>query len=373
MLTLIAFAIFLPEQLSFFISEFRLTPIRLVLFLLTPVLLIQFGRLLASGKRHINLPDIMVGLTGAWMIISPALVIDLNYSLHHSAPYVFEFCGSYLAGRVLLSGHGQALSFIELLCHVIAVVALLGALDTMTSQPFIHNYLAELTGIQGNYQHEYRLGLFRATGPIEHPILYGAVCITGLLPAVALPIRARGLTIAASGLGVFLSLSSAPIEGACLGLGLLAYNRLFARLRGRWLIFFGVIMLAIAAAFALSSSPLSFIFNHLDIDPQTYWIRRYQWDTVGSVVMKSPWIGIAFQWPEVSKQLTTWVFTSINSLWLLLALEYGIPGSVLVGLSMLSGVPYTKNSRSNLTMEESEIGADVERLPNSPCAVGIYC
>ena len=55
-LKVIALVIFLPEEISFYIFQFRLTLIRLVLFLLTPVLLIHFGQLLASGKRHLFFP-----------------------------------------------------------------------------------------------------------------------------------------------------------------------------------------------------------------------------------------------------------------------------------------------------------------------------
>src|SRR5262249_19566038 len=159
-------------------------------------------------------PDILIVLTGIWMIASPAIVVDLTYSLHHGAPFAFEFCGSYLAGRVLLSEHGQAVRFVNLFCHVIAIVAFLGTLDVIAGRPAVHDLLAALTGHNQNYQHEYRLGLFRATGPIEHPILFGLVCTTGLLLAVTVPIRAKGLTILSCGQGVLLSLSSAPIQGA---------------------------------------------------------------------------------------------------------------------------------------------------------------
>src|SRR5690349_2713270 len=70
-LILIALVIFLPEELSFYVSEFRLSLIRLVVFLLTPVLLIYFGQLWASRKLHLVFSDIMIALTGIWMIVSP--------------------------------------------------------------------------------------------------------------------------------------------------------------------------------------------------------------------------------------------------------------------------------------------------------------
>jgi hypothetical protein len=363
MLKLIAVVIFLPEELSFYIFQFRLTVIRLVLFLLTPVLLIHLSQLLALGKRHLVFPDILIVSTLIWMIVSPAVVVDLEYSLHHSAPYAFELCGSYLAGRVLLSERGQAQSFVNLMCYVIAIVALLGLPDALTSTPFTHDFVGQLTGyrisptgdtvLQGD---AYRLGILRAAGPIDHPILFGIVCAVGLLLSVASPIPAKSLTIAACGLGVMLSLSGAPIQAAILGLGLLAYDRILAHFRSRWSLLIGFAALGIGALYAVSSSPLAFILTHLLFDSNSYWTRVYQWNTVGDIVLSYPWFGIGFNLRGVALGTSSFIFGSVDSLWLNLALVYGIPGAILVGLSMVGTVCYPASGRGvNLTMEESKL------------------
>jgi hypothetical protein len=355
-LKLIALVIFLPEELSFYIFQFRLTLIRFVLFLLTPVLLIHFSQLLASRKRHLIFSDILIVLAGVWMIVSPAAVVDLGYSIHHSAPFAVEFCGSYLAARILLSGRGQALNFIELMCHVIAIVALLGVLDALTSRPAIHDILSELTGYAMPHQREYRLGIFRAMGPIDHPILFGIVCALGLLLAVASPIRVKGLTIAACGLGVLLSLSSGPMQGVILGLGLLTYDRMLARYRSRWSLLIGIVALGFGASYAFTASPLAFIAGHLLLDSTSYWIRVFQWNSIGTIVLNSPWVGIAFELPETARRMQSFVLDSVDSLWLSLALVYGIPGAILVGLSMVAAACYPVTGRGvNLTMEESKL------------------
>jgi hypothetical protein len=361
-LKLIALVMYLPEELSFYIFQFRLTLIRLVLFFLTPVLLVHLGQLLASRKRHLVFSDILIVLTGVWMIVSPAIVVDLGYSLNHSAAGAAEFCGSYLAGRILLSERGQTLSFVNFLCHVIVIIALFGVLDVLTSRPIIHEFLGQLTGYTNintgtsNVGGGLRMGFFRATGPIGHPILYGIVCAIGLLLAVASPIRAKGLTIAACGLGVLLSLSSAPIEGAILGLGLLTYNRLLARFRSRWSILIGIGALGIGVSFALSTSPLAFVLGHINLDPTSYWVRLYQWQTVGTIVLNSPWVGIGFNLVDVARKMPVFIFASVDSLWLWLAMVYGFPGAILVGLSMVSAACYPVSGRDiNLTIEESKL------------------
>jgi hypothetical protein len=353
-LKLIVFALFLPLELSFY-----LTLLRLILFLLTPVLLVHFIQLLASGRRHLVFSDILIVLTGAWMIVSPAVVVDLEYSLHHGVLPVVEFCGSYLAGRILLSERGQALSFVNLLCHVIAIVAFLGVLDILVGRSIIHDFLGPLTGYRQLGDQEeatsFRNGLFRAMGPMDHPIIFGSVCAFGFLLAVASPIRAKGLTIAASGLGVLSSLSSGPIQGVIFGLGLVAYDSILPRFRGRWLLPIGIGALGIGAFYAFGASP-ALVFCHLGLDCASYWIRLFEWNTVVPFVLNSPWVGIAFQWQEIVRGLPYFALASIDSLWLYLALVYGIPGAVLVALSMVSATCYPASGRGvNLTMAESKI------------------
>ena len=354
-LKMIAFALFLPEEFSFYLFEFRLTLIRLILFLLTPVLLVHFIQLLASGRRHLVFSDILIVLTGAWMIVAPAVVVDLGYSLHHSAQSAVEFCGSYLAGRILLSERGQTLSFVNLLCHVIAIVAFLGVLDILSGRSIIHDFLGPLSGYRELGMEKDRLGLFRAMGPMDHPIIFGSVCVFGFLLALTSPIRAKGLTIAASGLGILSSLSSGPIQGAIFGLGLVAYDSILPRFRGRWLLPIGIGALGIGALYAFGAS-LGSVFCHLGLDCGSYWIRVFEWNTAVPFVLNSPWVGIAFQWQEIVRGLPYWALASIDTLWLYLALVYGIPGAVLVALSMVSATCYPASGRGvNLTMAESKI------------------
>jgi O-antigen ligase len=362
MLKLIALVIYLPEELSFYIFQFRLTLIRLVLFLLTPVLLVRLGQSVASGKRHLIFSDILIVLTGSWMIISPAIVIDLGYSLHHSAPYALETCGSYLAGRILLSERGQALSFVNLWCHVIAIVAAFGGLDVLASRPVLHDFLRQLFGF-APLEIEFRLGIIRAVGPADHPILFGMVSAIGFLLAVTSPIRAKGLTIAACGLGVLLSMSSAPIQCAVLGLSLLAYDRTLVRVRSRWSLLIGFGALGIGVAYSLTNSPASFVLSHVLIDSASFWTRLYQWNTVGAIVLDSPWFGIGFELREVAQRMPFFVFSSVDSVWLNLALVYGIPGAILVGLSIVSAACYPSSGRGvNLTIEESKLATTLSIL-----------
>ena len=137
----------------------------------------------------------------------------------------------YFVPRIMISDGGAALSFAALLSRTIAVVAWVGLLDTLTSHRFTHDLAAQLTAPMHNvddWSDAYRMGLFRATGRVEHPILFGFVCAVGLLIAVAIPMRGRRFVILSCCLGTMISLSSAPIQILVMGLGLLAYDRFCA-------------------------------------------------------------------------------------------------------------------------------------------------
>ena len=181
---LIALTLFLPEELSFYIDNLRLTPTRLILLLLTPTLLFRLCKMCSAGRREILVSDILILITSMWMFCAVAIVAGINEALAHAAPDILEFCISYFAVRVLLTDHGEALSFINLLCLVIAIVAVIGLLDTATSTYFTHDLFAKLTGYVKNRQHDYRQGFLRATSTLEHPIHFGAACSFGLVLAM---------------------------------------------------------------------------------------------------------------------------------------------------------------------------------------------
>ena len=96
--------------------------------------------------------------------------------------------------------------------------------------------------------------------------------------------------------------------------------------------------------------------TRLLFEADSYWIRLYQWNTIGVIVLSSPWFGIAFQLNQVAPTMPFFVFYSVDSLWLFLAMVYGIPGAILVFLSMVGVICYPASGRGvNLTVEESKL------------------
>ena len=344
---------FLPEGMSFFIAGLRLNVIRVVFLVLTPVVFARFANKVGSGRYRFVLSDLFVPAAAFWMFLGPCVLYGLTDSLAHSGPVVLEYLIAYLVTRVLLEEHGQALAFLSMLCAVIAGICLDAFFDTLTGRYFTRDLVSLLTGFQkdwgGGQEDAFRFGLLRAAGPIEHPILFGIIAGIGLLFSVSVGIRLRPICIAACGLGIIICFSSAPEQSVLLGFGLLIYGRVMAGLKVKWLLIMGGVAAVALTLFMVSNSPFGLLFDLATIDPQTAYYRLYIWNSLGPYVLQSPWFGIYTDNVEYQG--------SVDSLWLVLSLLYGVPCSILVGLSMIGACSLpTDLARAGLGPNESRAG-----------------
>jgi hypothetical protein len=356
-LTLLLCALAVPEEVSFYIFGLRLTVARLICLLLAPVVVVKGLQKISTGQYKFVPSDLFIALAGFWLIYAPANVDDVASAFNHAGPTVLEFGASYLATRILLREHGQAVSFAGSLCKVIAVIALLGALDPVTDHRFVHDWAGELFAPLHSivsWDDAYRLGLLRAGGPIEHPILYGFICAIGCLIAMSVPIRGRTFAIVCCALGTMLALSSAPIQVLLMGSGLVLYDALLSKVAHRWSIFKVIGIITIASAFLISSNPIGFIITNLTFSPQSGYYREWTWAMVGLYVSQSPWYGLGFG------PLPDEINHSIDSLWLILSIQAGYPAALFVGLTIVGASPIgTRGRKADLTPAESKLATTV--------------
>jgi len=299
--------------------------------------------------------DMLVPLTGLWMFMAVTFSQGAEMSLAHAGPEVLEFFIGYMATRTVLTEHGQALSFVKLLSGTIAVVAVLGALDSLTGRYLVLDTVNELTGFGIGKQEQtaiYRNGFLRATGPLEHSILFGLACCVGLIMALSGCVRTRISVIIPCGLGVFLAGESAPMLAFVLGVTLLLYDRILNDVPGKWAVLFAVVVIAVLVIRALGKDPSTFIIQHFTLETQTGYYRLWVKGLVIDLLRQSPWFGFGFV--EFSSHLS---LPSIDNMWLAFATQYGYPGSVLLGLSILGAMSRsTSGRRSNLITAEAKLG-----------------
>jgi hypothetical protein len=350
-LKLILLALFVPVELSFFLLGLRLTVTRLILLMLVPVVIARMTQKIAVGQYRFVASDLFIVMASLWMFIGPAVTNGFADALEHSGPVALEYMMAYMSTRILLSGTDDSLRFVEILCMMISLAALDATLDSFTSRYITHEILGGITGMQyiGYNSDNYRYGLLRAAGPLEHPILFGTVCAIGLLVGVAIKIRWKMFCIAACGLGLVISISSAPQQSALMGLAFLVYSRVFVRLPHKWLLLSVIPVGMGVALFLATPTPFGHLFEWFTLNPSTAYYRLYIWNSVGPAILENPFFTVLEGNYEYQG--------SVDSLWLALALSYGIPCGILTALSMVGccSLP-TGSPRARLSAEEERLG-----------------
>jgi hypothetical protein len=366
-------AIFLPEALGFFAFGLRLTPARLMLLVLSPVMLISFAHLIGSERYRFVLADFLVPVTAIWMVLALAETDGWGVALKSGGVAGLETVGPYLVTRCMLRNREQVHAIVKLVCVIAAFSGPLGLADTIAQHPIIHDQLARITGytyfhtsLAHNPANDYRLGLFRAQGIFEDPILFGIIMCYSLILTTDLHGYAKTLCRFGCGLGLFLSLSSAPWGSLIVGIALWLYLR-FAPFPYRWLV------LTVAGAMigtiflTVMTNPFGWLFNHFTFDPATGYFRLMIWQYAGHDLMQSPIVGLGttedwFRPP--------WMPSSVDSVWLHSAMVFGIPGAVLSGLSIVGAASFPVARRGTIELREVRLSHALEIIIFLTIALG---
>lgn len=350
-LKLILLTLFIPPELSFYIAGLRLTSTRVIFIVLTPMVMSRFFQNVGLGGYRFVASDLFVLLTGFWMFVGPTVTYDFADTLVHSGPVALEYITAYMATRVLLTDDEDPLRFVNLLCLLISVISIAGLADTISGQYFIRELCGQISGYYAFAYNEdrYRFGLERASGTLEHPILFGSVAAIGLLLAVATNVRYRAFCISACALGVVISFSSAPQQCALMGLALLTYGRITGGMASKWLLLSTIPVVTIISLFILTPTPFGHLFDLLTIDSATAYYRLYIWNQVGPAILDNPFFAV---------EDTAYDYQgSVDSVWLVLSLQYGMVCSIMAGLSIIGScwLP-TDQGRSSLSRSNSTLG-----------------
>ena len=322
-----------PEEASLYLGSLRLPVARAILLLVSPILLFRLIRQASTPTYRFTPSDWLVPITAVWMVIAVSVTEGFDRGIVGAGAIGLELLGSYLAGRLLLSGRGDAVAFGKILAMLIAGTAMTSFPDPLTGSYAVHSWVESLTGYHVDYIHDVRSGHFRAAGVMEHPILLGTVCTFGILLSLQLY---RGwkriLLIACQAVGAVVAVSSAPLVGLGIGMLCLQYRRLTRAVPFRWRWLALGLSMALLCLIATVPEPLGFLIGHLTIDPSTGFYRLLEWQFAGADLLASPWFGLGLSdaWARPN-----WMPSSIDSLWLRSAMSFGIPGSCLIAACLV--------------------------------------
>jgi hypothetical protein len=338
---LISTALVLPYSVAIYLGELKLTPIKiLIVVLMLPAMFSLIGSW-SNGRRKFLASDAYAFGVFALMSLGPATTSG-SRDLVSAFSQAIEFYGVYIVARAYLNDLNSIERLIRGLQVATMVVVALGVLDFL-SHRYITQDLANALFSVGSERalnasesqlNRTVLGMasLRAASTFDHPILFGAFCVTVLPLYLYSPMSGmrRFVLIGACITGSLVALSSAPLLGLSMVVAVYLYDLIFKTQRWRWKLLLTCITAFIVTFSVASNNPLSWLFRNLTFDPQTAYFRLLMWEIGSTIIERNFWFGVGYN-PIGDRILES----SIDSLMLAKAIIYGVPMVVFLYLSAI--------------------------------------
>lgn len=347
LLLLFVACLFMPGVFS--LAGSQLSPYRVLLLAAFPWLL---WRWLTTRPCVV---DFLVLAAASWTVL--ALVKNHGLGVGPRAVIAFvELFGAYLIGRILITNAREYKRYFVILGAGFAILMPFALLEMATGFNTVRAIFDILFTIPAR-QHNLglRLGLVRAQGTLEHPILWGLVASLGVANGFYIWRQQLAKAFGASGFFAFMvgtSLSSGPLLSVLAQVCLVIWDRLFFFMRFRWVVLgflalFALLLLKILAQFHL----LDFVLDNLTFSRGSADGRLVVFDYGMMEVMKHPVFGIGLNdwtrpWYRAGK-------SSFDNFWLLEAVRYGVPAFAFLALAWVGSALRIATQRT-LTPEEQD-------------------
>jgi hypothetical protein len=338
----------LPSSLQLLLMGAKLTPTRIGLILLiAPSLARLLGR-----ERRLLLSDFLAFITAIGMVAAAGYAAGLQSAVSAIAECL-DFIGGYFVARAFVFDPASLNGFVRLLKAFAAFAICIALGDVLTGHWIARDAVAMIIpqpaiplADDPSIADSVRGGLHRATSTFDHPILFGVFCsMAGAILLYSERTRLKQLCWAGfCFFGGLLSLSSAAAMAmAIVALGY-AYDRTMRRYTWRWNLLwtgFGFLLITVIVG---ANNPLSWIISHATLDPQTGFYRILIWDAASAQIWQAPFTGAGFA--TFGYYLLD---RTVDSVWLVTALHYGVPVCVLlVALNLSTFLPAPRRGPSEI-------------------------
>ena len=209
--------------------------------------------------------------------------------------------------------------------------------ESLTHQHFLREAFRAALGGPALPVIEPRMGLARAFGSFEHPILFGVFCSMAFATAwfVARPMLStfRGyVLVGCIMLASFVSLSAGAWLMLVLQIALAVWDRITRGLPGRWGVL-GAAFVAVLVVVSLLSnrSPVQVFIGYASFSAQSSYNRILIWEYGTAEVGRHPFLGIGLgDWIRAP-----WMSASMDNFWLVTAVRYGLPALIFLVAAIL--------------------------------------
>lgn len=313
--------ILVPDALAPEIADIRLNPLHVFL---AAFALPAIQRLMRGGM----LPCDWIFLAYAfWAAATRALNVGpvqaMNQFLETAVIYVFVIA--------YVRSPSDILRYVKTILVAVMILSMFAMVESVTGQRPIAELLRAIDPEYGRLLgHEYRAGFLRA-GVYTHPITFGLFCgsMIAMVWYTQSNVIQSGLKTGILFTGVFFSLSSGPLLGAVLQMGMIGAERATRFLANRInVILAGVVMLLLLLE-AATSGALSTMARYMTFNPMSYWYRTRIWSIVTDDIARNPIFGMnPANWSRERM-----MSNSIDAEWLVIPLTSGLPAITLLALT----------------------------------------
>lgn len=292
-----------------------------------------FIRLVSRRAGGILLIDWCMMASTLWAGMALATNHPVGQIIDTFGIYTLEFFGAYLIGRVGVRSASDFMAMVRLAFIVIVFLVPFAVIEALTNK----NILLDLmpSSIKDTNQ-GVRLGFNRAQTIFAHSIHYGVFCslllgVTWYAFHPEKPVLRIVLTFPIVAFSTFLSLATGALIAFNVQFMLILWEVIMKPIRKRWVIFgwlsvAGYIFVDIMA----TKSPFHTIVAKLAFSQTSAYNRILIFDHGMKNIMANPWLGLGMNdWVRPS-----FMSSSTDNFWLLIAMRYGIPGFALFAIAV---------------------------------------
>ncbi len=332
------YVMLIPEQANVNLGGVMLSPYRL---LLIPTFLYLLSSAL-KGDFRLAWPDIPITFACAWITLASYVTSNsVTAALVQGGAHLMDIGLPYFVARFAIRTPRDFRAFLVLIAPGVALEGALVFLESISGRIILQSLLSNLTGVPNRVATEVRMGLTRGTASFPHPILAGISLASFVTLYLMSGIRGWPRIVGAIGaVGGFFSMSSAAMLGLVVGTVLLAYDFLVQRIANlSWRLFlFAVSVLYLAVELTSNSGFFNLLVRYASLNTVSGYNRVLIWRYGTENVARNPWFGIGYDdWdrPEWMQWQNSF---SVDHFWLLQAMRFGLPTSIMLILATLGAV-----------------------------------
>ena len=318
-------SIFAPTVLSVQLGSIRLTLYRITLLIF---LAFSIPAILKSAKPKLKNPNFYIVIYAIWA----ALALTVNHGLEMvetSGIYFIEVVGPFFITLAYCNTVKKIQKVVWAYLLTVCLTLLVTLPETLTGFNWLYKTLGS-SGTPGAHIGK-RMGLHRAFGSFDHPILQGVYAGTAIGLAW-FTVKKKFVFIAAL-VATITSVSSGAIASVFIQFMLIGWETFTKSVTKRWRLLLIILIIIYILIDLISNRPaMRAILTNLTMSPHTAYWRMMIWEYGMDNVWGSPIFGIGHHdWVR-----PYWMYSgSMDAFWLVSMVRYGLPAFFFYATSFL--------------------------------------